>query len=129
MTEETDGRAEAPPLRVLTLDGGGAKGFYTLGVLKEIERRGIYADVKIGPADDASAGALTFTHLQASYAEKGEKKKSHYYLAKYRGRLLKIRITAINAVEDEIIGRVDPATRLAHLGDHPRFASVAGRRK
>ncbi len=24
-------------LRVLTLDGGGAKGFYTLGVLKEIE--------------------------------------------------------------------------------------------
>lgn len=31
MTEKTDGRAEAPPLRVLTLDGGGAKGFYTLG--------------------------------------------------------------------------------------------------
>ncbi len=27
----------AAPLRVLTLDGGGAKGFYTLGVLKEIE--------------------------------------------------------------------------------------------
>jgi patatin-like phospholipase/acyl hydrolase len=25
------------PLRVLTLDGGGAKGFYTIGVLKEIE--------------------------------------------------------------------------------------------
>jgi patatin-like phospholipase/acyl hydrolase len=24
-------------LRILTLDGGGAKGFYTLGVLKEIE--------------------------------------------------------------------------------------------
>jgi patatin-like phospholipase/acyl hydrolase len=29
--------APAKPLRVLTLDGGGAKGFYTLGVLKEIE--------------------------------------------------------------------------------------------
>lgn len=28
---------EIEPLRVLTLDGGGAKGFYTLGVLKEIE--------------------------------------------------------------------------------------------
>lgn len=28
---------EHEPLRVLTLDGGGAKGFYTLGVLKEIE--------------------------------------------------------------------------------------------
>ena len=26
-----------PPCRVLSLDGGGAKGFYTLGVLKEIE--------------------------------------------------------------------------------------------
>jgi patatin-like phospholipase/acyl hydrolase len=25
------------PYRVLTLDGGGAKGFYTLGVLREIE--------------------------------------------------------------------------------------------
>lgn len=29
--------SEHEPLRVLTLDGGGAKGFYTLGVLKEIE--------------------------------------------------------------------------------------------
>lgn len=27
----------APPFRILSLDGGGAKGFYTLGVLKEIE--------------------------------------------------------------------------------------------
>lgn len=33
--EEGDGKGEV--LRVLTLDGGGAKGFYTLGVLKEIE--------------------------------------------------------------------------------------------
>lgn len=37
MTEEPNAQAAAPPLRVLTLDGGGAKGFYTLGVLKEIE--------------------------------------------------------------------------------------------
>lgn len=35
---ELHGRQSAQaPLRVLTLDGGGAKGFYTLGVLKEIE--------------------------------------------------------------------------------------------
>lgn len=33
-SEET---SQAGVLRVLTLDGGGAKGFYTLGVLKEIE--------------------------------------------------------------------------------------------
>ncbi|MDR6680207.1 patatin-like phospholipase family protein [Pseudomonas oryzihabitans] len=30
-------KAIATPLRILSLDGGGAKGFYTLGVLKEIE--------------------------------------------------------------------------------------------
>jgi predicted acylesterase/phospholipase RssA len=29
--------AQPTPCRLLTLDGGGAKGFYTLGVLKEIE--------------------------------------------------------------------------------------------
>ena len=37
MTQATEGRNEGGILRVLTLDGGGAKGFYTLGVLKEIE--------------------------------------------------------------------------------------------
>ena len=31
------GAADTPPYRILSLDGGGAKGFYTLGVLKEIE--------------------------------------------------------------------------------------------
>jgi predicted acylesterase/phospholipase RssA len=31
------GQPNPKPLRVLSLDGGGAKGFYTLGVLKEIE--------------------------------------------------------------------------------------------
>lgn len=36
MTSEND-ESHAGVLRVLTLDGGGAKGFYTLGVLKEIE--------------------------------------------------------------------------------------------
>ncbi|SIR04157.1 patatin-like phospholipase family protein [Aquipseudomonas alcaligenes] len=30
-------QAASTPLRILSLDGGGAKGFYTLGVLKEIE--------------------------------------------------------------------------------------------
>lgn len=37
MTEGQDEAGSAPLLRVLTLDGGGAKGFYTLGVLKEVE--------------------------------------------------------------------------------------------
>jgi predicted acylesterase/phospholipase RssA len=37
MTEIPESAAPDRPLRVLTLDGGGAKGFYTLGVLTEIE--------------------------------------------------------------------------------------------
>ncbi|WP_336815283.1 patatin-like phospholipase family protein [Burkholderia gladioli] len=37
MAETPDEAGSPPLLRVLTLDGGGAKGFYTLGVLKEIE--------------------------------------------------------------------------------------------
>jgi len=37
MSQAAEGRDESKVLRVLTLDGGGAKGFYTLGVLKEIE--------------------------------------------------------------------------------------------
>jgi predicted acylesterase/phospholipase RssA len=37
MTQATVGLGKGGILRVLTLDGGGAKGFYTLGVLKEIE--------------------------------------------------------------------------------------------
>jgi predicted acylesterase/phospholipase RssA len=37
MTQQSTRQELARPCRVLSLDGGGAKGFYTLGVLKEIE--------------------------------------------------------------------------------------------
>lgn len=37
MVESKDDSTSPALLRILTLDGGGAKGFYTLGVLKEIE--------------------------------------------------------------------------------------------
>jgi patatin-like phospholipase/acyl hydrolase len=33
----TDTNAKSTPCRILSLDGGGAKGFYSLGVLKEVE--------------------------------------------------------------------------------------------
>lgn len=37
MSYGLDGQCASTPLRLFTLDGGGAKGFYTLGVLKEVE--------------------------------------------------------------------------------------------
>ena len=37
MSQLTKQEGKNDVLRVLTLDGGGAKGFYTLGVLKEVE--------------------------------------------------------------------------------------------
>src|SRR4051812_40388884 len=37
LTIESLDAAERPPFRILSLDGGGAKGFYTLGVLREVE--------------------------------------------------------------------------------------------
>ena len=37
MMESKEESGSAALLRILALDGGGAKGFYTLGVLKEIE--------------------------------------------------------------------------------------------
>lgn len=37
MSQEPAAQAPVDPCRVLSLDGGGAKGFYTLGVLKQIE--------------------------------------------------------------------------------------------
>ena len=37
MSQAIKEQGDSAVLRVLTLDGGGAKGFYTLGVLKEVE--------------------------------------------------------------------------------------------
>ena len=40
MNSEPQAPAPSGACRILSLDGGGAKGFYTLGVLKEIEALG-----------------------------------------------------------------------------------------
>src|SRR5438128_1449995 len=36
-TMDVEALVAATPFRILALDGGGAKGFYTLGVLEEVE--------------------------------------------------------------------------------------------
>ena len=56
-------RNQADPYRFLSLDGGGAKGFYTLGVLREIEAmlgQGLYErfDLIFGTSTGAIIAAL-----------------------------------------------------------------------
>jgi uncharacterized protein len=56
-------QTQGSPCRILTLDGGGAKGFYTLGVLKEIEAmlgQPLYAsfDLVFGTSTGAIIAAL-----------------------------------------------------------------------
>ncbi len=59
MTDEQSTQNAGSPLRVLTLDGGGAKGFYTLGVLKEIEAMiGCPLHQKFGLVFGTSTGAI-----------------------------------------------------------------------
>jgi len=57
--KDQDEAGLAPLLRVLTLDGGGAKGFYTLGVLKEVEAMvGSPLHKKFGLIFGTSTGAI-----------------------------------------------------------------------
>jgi patatin-like phospholipase/acyl hydrolase len=50
--------ANRQPLRILSLDGGGAKGFYTLGILKEIEALAGPLDRKFHLIFGTSTGAI-----------------------------------------------------------------------
>lgn len=59
MMESQEESGSSALLRVLTLDGGGAKGFYTLGVLKEIEAMvGCPLHRKFGLVFGTSTGAI-----------------------------------------------------------------------
>lgn len=56
------------PLRILALDGGGAKGFYTLGVLKEIEGLiGCHLHEKFDLVFGTSTGAIIATLIALGY--------------------------------------------------------------
>ena len=41
MSDELTGSKSVSSYKILSLDGGGAKGFYTLGVLKELDRKSV----------------------------------------------------------------------------------------
>jgi patatin-like phospholipase/acyl hydrolase len=57
------------PYRVLTLDGGGAKGFYTLGVLREIEGLvGVPLHEKFDLIFGTSTGAIIAAMLALGYS-------------------------------------------------------------
>lgn len=65
ITEQSKGEV----LRVLTLDGGGAKGFYTLGVLKEIESLiGCPLHQKFGLVFGTSTGAIIASLIALGYS-------------------------------------------------------------
>lgn len=53
---KTTRRVQNQPYRILSLDGGGAKGFYTLGVLRELERA---LDMRLCDAFDLIYGTST----------------------------------------------------------------------
>jgi predicted acylesterase/phospholipase RssA len=68
MTQAIEGRTANTPLRVLALDGGGAKGFYTLGVLTEIEAMvGCPLHLKFDLVYGTSTGAIIASLIALGY--------------------------------------------------------------
>jgi len=68
MSEAKEESNSPAPLRVLALDGGGAKGFYTLGVLKEIEAMvGCRLHQKFDLVFGTSTGAIIASLIALGY--------------------------------------------------------------
>ena len=69
MSQAISEQSKGEVLRVLTLDGGGAKGFYTLGVLKEIESLiGCPLQQKFGLVFGTSTGAIIASLIVLGYS-------------------------------------------------------------
>ena len=66
MTTDVTAEQKKKPYRILSLDGGGAKGFYTLGVLKEIE--GLIGDRPLCERFDLVFGTSTGAIIAALIA-------------------------------------------------------------
>lgn len=79
------------------------------------ERRGIYRDVKLDPAQDLEIGGKRFRHVAMRYLNEGKPVESHVYLAGLNGQLLKFRMSFfapppsnLDAVMREFVARHIP---------------------
>lgn len=96
----------ASPLRVLALDGGGAKGFYTLGVLKEIEgmvQCPLYKkfDLVFGTSTGAIIASLIALGYQIDEIHELYKKHVPTVMAK---RSARARTAALSKLASEVFG-------------------------
>lgn len=105
-------------LRVLTLDGGGAKGFYTLGVLDEIEKN---IEKPLWKCFDLIFGTSTGAIIAALVA-RGEPVES--VIALYKKHVLPImteskstaRSSALRKLAEEVFGRTNVSDLKTRIG-------------
>lgn len=72
----------------------------------ELERRKIYTGIKFSAGDEVGIGSLNFRRYKISYSERDIPKKSYLYMSQYKGKLLKVRITAEIHVDESDIESV-----------------------
>jgi patatin-like phospholipase/acyl hydrolase len=98
--------ASMAPYRVLTLDGGGAKGFYTLGVLREIEG---LVGVRLHEKFDLIFGTSTGAIIAATLALGHSIDEIHELYKKHIVSIMALRSPAdktarLKALADEVFG-------------------------
>src|ERR1043166_1941961 len=101
-----DGFSQTRPCRILALDGGGAKGFYSLGVLREIEgmvgaRLSDRFDLIFGTSTGAIIGTLLA--LGRSVAQISDFYEAHVPTI-MRQTNAKAKTRALSQLADEVFG-------------------------
>lgn len=107
MAESNEEPIPTGPLRVLTLDGGGAKGFYTLGVLKEIEAMvGCPLHQKFDLVYGTSTGAIIASLIALGYSVDSihELYRKHVPAVMSKTKR-KSRSVALKKLADEVFGK------------------------
>lgn len=106
MESNAEVSATASPYRVLTLDGGGAKGFYTLGVLREIEG---LVSVRLHEKFDLIFGTSTGAIIAAMLALGHSVDEIHDLYKKHVVSVMAVKTAAeksarLKALADEVFG-------------------------